>query len=44
VTTLGGNGLLGMSGVLIVVCDIVCRLSGMGEFNIWVDKGMRLGR
>jgi hypothetical protein len=44
VTTLGGNGLSGMSGVWIVVCDLVFRLLGMGEFNIWVDEGMRLGR
>jgi hypothetical protein len=44
VTTLGGNGTWGMSWVWIVVCDRVYRLMGMGEFNIWVDEGARLGR
>jgi hypothetical protein len=43
VTTLGGNGLLGMSGVWIVDCDLVCRMLGMGKLEISVDEGMRIG-
>jgi hypothetical protein len=31
VTTLGGNGPLGMFGVIIVVCDRVFRVAGIGE-------------
>jgi hypothetical protein len=34
VTTLGSSGTLGMAGVLIFVCDIVCRGKGMQEFMI----------
>jgi hypothetical protein len=34
VTTLGGNGALGMYCVQIVVCDHVCRDRGIEEFNI----------
>jgi hypothetical protein len=34
VTTLGGNGALGMYCVKIVVWDLVCRDKGMGKVNI----------
>jgi hypothetical protein len=34
VTTLGGNGTLGMSCVRIDVCDLICRDMGKGEFKI----------
>jgi hypothetical protein len=34
VTTLGGNGTLGFFCVWIIVCDLVCRDMGMGEFKI----------
>jgi hypothetical protein len=44
VTTLGGNGALGMSCVWIVVCDLVCHDMGMGEFKILFVDSARHGR
>jgi hypothetical protein len=43
VTTLGGNGALAMSFVLIVVCDLVCLSRGMGEAKIVFDNQQGMG-
>jgi hypothetical protein len=44
VTTLGGNGAMEMYCVRIVVCDLVCRDIGMGDFKTGVDDSERHGR
>jgi hypothetical protein len=44
VTTLGGNGALAMSCVLIVVFDLFCRGRGMEEADIGFDDSARYGR